>query len=54
MSHLSGSELLLYGGIAVMAFTAVSAVVCIAAFSITRRKLKEQLEKEYGKLSLKG
>lgn len=49
MVHLSGNELLLYGGLAVMALSLVLAVVCIAVFAVTGRKIKRQLEQEYGK-----
>lgn len=50
MFHLSGSEILLYGGIAVMTVAVMLAVLCAAVFLSTWRKLKAKLEKEYGKL----
>ena len=49
MSDLSGSELLLYGGLAVMAVSVVAAVVCLLVFTSTGRKLKKKMEREYGK-----
>ena len=49
MLNWSGSELLLYGGIAIMGlavlFTAVSGII----FFLTGKKLKKKLEEEYGK-----
>lgn len=42
------SELLFYGGLAVMTAVAVLSVLCIALFRITGKKLKEKLEQEYG------
>lgn len=50
MAGLSGSEMLLYGGIAVMAAAVVAAVICIVVFRCTGRKLKAMLEEKYGKL----
>jgi len=41
--------MLLYGGIAVMAFVVVMAVICCIVFSISGKRLKKKLEKEYGK-----
>ena len=52
MGALSVSELILYGGIAAMVLSGILALLCITVFSITGRKLKEQLEKEYGKPEL--
>ena len=52
MAGLSGSEMLLYGGIAVMAVAAVAAIACVAVFCSTGRKLKRTLEQKYGKLKL--
>ncbi len=49
MFGLSGSEVLFYGGIAVMAGTAILAVVSLAVLIGTGRRLKRKLEKEYGK-----
>lgn len=46
---LSGSELLFYGGIAVMAAVLVLTGICILVFIVTGRKLKVKLEEEYGK-----
>lgn len=50
MFHLSGSEFLFYGGITVMASAVVLAVICAVIFLTGWRKLKENLEREYGKL----
>ena len=50
MVGLSGSEILLYGGIAVMAVAVAVAVVCVVIFRCTGRKLKSTLEQKYGKL----
>lgn len=49
MGYLPTSEWLFWGGIGVMAGTAVMAVICIAVFIVTGRRLKKNLEKEYGK-----
>lgn len=49
MRYLSGSEMLFYGGLAVMAAVAVMAVLCMALFMFTGRKLRKKLEQEYGK-----
>lgn len=46
---LPGSDLLLYGGIAVMAAALVITVIGITIFSLTGHNLKEKLEREYGK-----
>lgn len=50
MFYLSESELLLYGGIGIMTLAAVLGVICILIFSLTGKKLRKKLEKEYGKL----
>ncbi len=50
MFHLTESELLLYGGIGIMALATVLAATCILIFSLTGKKLRKKLEKEYGKL----
>lgn len=49
MLDLSQSELLLWGGIAVMAISAGVGIISIALSAVTGRKLKKKLEKEYGK-----
>lgn len=46
---LSVSELLFYGGLAVMAAAAAAMVICAVIFAVTGRKLKRRLEQEYGK-----
>lgn len=50
MFHLSSSEMLLYGGFAIMLAAIVLALISIAIFRLTGKRLKEKLEKEYGKL----
>lgn len=50
MIHLSVSECLFYGGIAVMVVTAVAAVICAVTFKITGKKIKHVMEQEYGEL----
>lgn len=50
MAGLSGSEVLLYGGIAVMAVAVAAAIVCVVVFCCTGRKLRSTLEQKYGKL----
>lgn len=49
MLHLSSSEMLLYGGVAIMLAAVVSAAITTAIFKLTGKRLKEKLEKEYGK-----
>ncbi len=49
MLNLSQSQLLLWGGIAVMAISVVTGIISMALFMVTGRKLKKKLEKEYGK-----
>ena len=48
MFGLSGSEILLYGGLGVMALSAAAAVFCAAVFTATGRNLKKKLKQEYG------
>lgn len=48
MFGLSGSEILCYGGLAVMAASVAAALLCAVIFSITGKKLKEKLMQEYG------
>lgn len=48
MTALSGSGLLLYAGIVIMCLAAISAVICIVIFKGTKRKLRKNLEQEYG------
>lgn len=49
MTHLSHSEILLYGGLALMAAAALLAVVFMIIYICTGRNLKKRLEEEYGK-----
>lgn len=47
---LSESELLLYGGIAIMIVAAISTVIDIAVFILSGWKLRNRLEQEYGNI----
>lgn len=49
MSGLSGSELLFYGGIAVMLLAVVAAVLASVLFAVSGRHLQRKLEEEFGK-----
>lgn len=46
---MSGSELLFYGGIGVMAAAALLGVVAFVGFRISGKRLRVRLEKEFGK-----
>lgn len=46
---MSGSELLLYIGIAVMAVAALGGLVSAAALRLSGKRLKARLEEEFGK-----
>jgi len=46
---LLGSEFLFYGGIALMAVTAMAAIISVIVFRISGKKIKDALEGEYGK-----
>jgi hypothetical protein len=48
MFDFSGSELLFYGGIAIMILAAVLAVLCIVIFAFTGKNLRKKLNEEYG------
>lgn len=50
MLYLSESEWFLWGGIGAMAAAVILAVLCLIVFGYTGRKIKRQLEQEYGKL----
>ena len=47
---LSSSEMLLYGGIALMIVVFVLAILCGVVFRITGQRIRKNLEQEYGKL----
>lgn len=49
MFGLSGSEILFYGGLAVMGAAASLGAAAFVAFHITGRRLRKKLEQEYGK-----
>lgn len=44
-----GGELLFYGGIAVMAVSALAAVVALVIFIISGKSLRRRLDDEYGR-----
>ncbi len=46
--RMSGSELLLYGGIIAMITAAIGGIACAVVFTITGQNLKMQLDQEYG------
>ncbi len=50
MLGLSGSEMLFYGGIAVMASAGILAVLSMIIFTLTGKKLRRKLEQEYGEI----
>lgn len=50
MFNFSNSELLFYGGLAIMIISAILGGVFSLHFVLKRRKLKRVLEQEYGKL----
>lgn len=49
MSGLSGSELLFYGGIAVMLLAVMAGVLAAVVFTLSGRRLRRKLEEEFGK-----
>lgn len=49
MNSLSGSELLLYGGLTGMGIVVVLALAAVVVFAVTGRRLAKKLEEEYGK-----
>ena len=49
ISNFSGSELLFYGGIALMAAAVAAGVVAFTILHISGKKLNVRLEAEYGK-----
>lgn len=49
MEYLLSGEQLLFCGIGLMAIAAGAAVLCLAAFAISGRRLRKTLEEEYGK-----
>lgn len=50
MVHCSGSEVLLYGGLCIMAGAALAALFSTVIFIRTRKKLRDKLIQEYGNL----
>ena len=49
MLGLSQTDAWLYGGIALMVLAVLVGLGCIVVFGITGRKIRNKLEKEYGK-----
>lgn len=49
MSGLSVSQLLFYGGMAVMALSALGGIAASVIFAVSGRRLRRNLEEEYGK-----
>lgn len=49
VSNFSGSEMLFYGGIALMAAAVAAGVVAFTILRISGKRLKARLEAEYGK-----
>ncbi|MGN0158805.1 MAG: hypothetical protein ACI39W_06675 [Brotaphodocola sp.] len=49
MLHLSGSELLFWGGILIMISSVIAAFAGMIVFVLTGRMIRRQLEREYGK-----
>lgn len=49
MLGLSSSEMIFYGGIAVMAAALAGSILCSILFHTAGRKLEQKLEQEYGK-----
>lgn len=49
MAQLTGSELLFYGGIVLMALAAAAAVAAAVVLHLSGRRLGTHLEQEYGK-----
>lgn len=49
MEELSRSELLFYGGIALMVAAAALAILALIVFRISGCRLRKKLEQEYGK-----
>lgn len=50
MQNLSNGQMLMYGGIGLLAASVITAVICTVIFSITGKKIKKELEDDYGKL----
>lgn len=46
--NLSSAELLFNAGLAIMAIALILTGICVAAFILSGRKLKEKLIQEYG------
>lgn len=49
MFTLSTSQIILIAGVIIMLLSVIGIVIAAISFSITGKKIKKQLEKEYGK-----
>lgn len=49
MFTLSTSQIILIAGVIIMLLSVIGMVIATISFSITGKKIKKQLEKEYGK-----
>lgn len=49
MFTLSTSQIILIAGVIIMLLSVIGIVIATISFSITGKKFKKQLEKEYGK-----
>lgn len=45
----TGSELLFYGGLAVMGASALTALVMLIGFKVSGKRLRKRLDAEYGR-----
>lgn len=50
MWQLPESEVLFYGGIAVMSAAVVLALLCVIVFTLSGRRIRRKLEQEYGEV----
>lgn len=50
MLDLSRGQLLLYGGIGLIAVAVATAVVCIVIFVVNGKKIRRKLKQDYGEL----
>lgn len=49
MLNLSNGQMLMNGGIGLMAASVITAIICTVIFSITGKKINKELEDDYGK-----
>jgi len=50
MFDLSNGQLLLYGGVGLIVVAAAAAIICIIIFIMTGKKIRRELENDYGRL----